>query len=213
MDLVAYVEKSQLKKKLPVIKPGFIVAVHQRIKEGKKERIQIFKGIVIKVKGGYGINGSFTVRRVASGVGVEKTFLFHSPVIEKIVVLKQAKVRRAKLYYLRGLFGKRAKLNLKDESGEKVEELINEIVGEEPVEKDSSSKTQVSSGEGEEKDSSEEKDSKAKDQESSEKKDSSSKAQVSSKGEKVESDKKDNKAEEKEKKVKKEKEVEAKDKK
>ncbi len=147
MDLVAYVEKSQLKKKLPVIKPGFIVAVHQRIKEGKKERIQIFKGIVIRVKGGYGINGSFTVRRVASGVGVEKTFLFHSPVVEKVVVLKQAKVRRAKLYYLRGRFGKRAKLNLKDESGAKVEELINEIVGEEPKVEESNDKEQVASEE------------------------------------------------------------------
>lgn len=132
MDLIAYVEKAQLKKKIPAIKPGFIVAVHQRIKEGKKERIQVFKGIVIKVKGGYGLNGSFTVRRVASGVGVEKTFLFHSPVIEKIVVLKQAKVRRSKLYYLRGRFGKKAKLNLTDETGVNVEELINEIAGEEP---------------------------------------------------------------------------------
>ena len=143
MDLVAYVEKSQLKKKLPVIKPGYIVAVHQMIKEGKKERIQVFKGIVIKVKGGYGLNGSFTVRRVASGVGVEKTFLFHSPVIEKIVVLKQAKIRRAKLYYLRGKFGKKAKLNLLDETGSKVEELINEIVGEEPSTEASSDKAQV----------------------------------------------------------------------
>lgn len=148
MDLLTYVEKSQLKKSIPKIKPGNIVAVHQKIREGKKERVQIFKGIVLKVKGGYGLNGSFTVRRIASGVGVEKTFLFHSPLIEKIVVLKQAKVRRAKLYYLRGRFGKAAKLNLMDESGAGVEELVSEIVGEDVVEEVKSEKAEV---EGEEK--------------------------------------------------------------
>jgi len=130
MDLLSYVENKQLKKQLPKIVPGHVVAVHQKIKEGSKERIQIFKGIVIRVKNGYGINGSFTVRRVASGVGVEKTFLFNSPLVEKIDVIKQAKTRRAKLYYLRGLFGKSAKLNLKGEKGE-VTDLVREIVGEE----------------------------------------------------------------------------------
>lgn len=133
MDLVKYVREKQLKTKLPQIKPGNIVAVHQRIKEGSKERVQIFKGIVIKLKGGYGVDGSFTVRKVASGVGVEKTFLFNSPLVEKIQILKQAKVRRAKLYYLRGRFGKSARLNLiGDEQG--TESLIKELVGEEKSE-------------------------------------------------------------------------------
>lgn len=136
-ELIDYVEQSQLKKKIPKVKPGFIVAVHQKIKEGKKERIQVFKGIVIKVKGGYGVNGSFTVRRVASGVGVEKTFLFNSPTIEKIVVLKQAKVRRSKLYYLRGRFGKAAKLNLLGEDKE-VESLIREVAGDDQKSDDGS---------------------------------------------------------------------------
>jgi len=135
MDLIEYVEKSQLKKNLPQIKPGFIVAVHQKIKEGKKERIQVFKGIVIKIKGGYGVNGSFTVRRVASGVGVEKTFLFNSPMIVKIVVLKQAKVRRAKLYYLRGRRGKAANLDLYGDDKE-VKHLIREVAGDDDAKED-----------------------------------------------------------------------------
>lgn len=125
-----YVANKQLKKQLPQIKTGHIVAVHQKIKEGSKERIQVFKGIVIRVKNGYGLNGSFTVRRVASGVGVEKTFLFNSPLVEKIEVMKKAKTRRAKLYYLRGLYGKSAKLNLMGEK-DGAEELIRDIVGEE----------------------------------------------------------------------------------
>lgn len=131
MDLLAYVEQSQLKKSVPKVKPGNIVAVHQRIKEGKKERVQVFKGIVLKVKGGYGLCASFTVRRIASGVGVEKTFLFHSPLIEKIVVMKQAKVRRSKLYYLRGRFGKRAKLDLMDVTSNEEVSVMKEILGEE----------------------------------------------------------------------------------
>lgn len=132
MDLLNYVETKQLKHQLPQIGPGHIVAIHQKIKEGNKERIQIFKGIVIRVKNGYGLNGSFTVRRVASGVGVEKTFLFNSPLVEKIEVVKKAKTRRAKLYYLRGLFGKSAKLNIKGEK-DGAADLIRDIVGDETV--------------------------------------------------------------------------------
>jgi len=131
MELLNYVNDKQLKKQLPQIKPGHIVAVHQKIREGDKERIQVFKGIVIRVKGGYGLNGSFTVRRVASGVGVEKTFLFNSPLVEKIEVMKRAKTRRSKLYYLRGLYGKSAKLNLLGEK-DGAEDLIRDIVGDEP---------------------------------------------------------------------------------
>ena len=133
MSLLQYVKDKQLKKQVPVIKPGYIVAVHQIIREGKKERVQVFKGIVIKTKGGKGVDSSFTVRRIASGVGVEKTFLINSPLLEKVVVLKIAQVRRAKLYYLRGRFGKAANLILSDESGKDVENLVREVVGEEEV--------------------------------------------------------------------------------
>ncbi len=144
MDLVKYVKDKQLKGKLSKIKPGNIVAVHQKIREGSKERVQVFKGIVIRVKSGYGVNGSFTVRKIASGVGVEKTFLFNSPLVEKVEVIKQAKVRRAKLYYLRGRFGKSARLNLSgDDKG--VESLVREVVGEDDNEKDASIINQDSS--------------------------------------------------------------------
>ncbi|MBU0648325.1 50S ribosomal protein L19 [Patescibacteria group bacterium] len=140
MDLVKEVEKSMLKKKVVKLRPGYIVAVYQRVKEGKKERIQVFKGVVIKVKGGYGLKGSFTVRRVALGIGVEKTFLFNSPLIEKVVVMKKAKVRRSKLFYLRGRFGKSAKLNLLGDDGKDVQSLIREVVGDDDKEKDEKGK-------------------------------------------------------------------------
>ncbi|MDP6793166.1 MAG: 50S ribosomal protein L19 [Anaerolineales bacterium] len=100
-------------KNIPDIKPGDSVVVHVRISEGGKERVQEFKGMVIKTRGG-GNDASFTVRRIAShGVGVERTFLTRSPRIEKVTVMRQAKVRRAKLYYMRGLTGKRARLKEK----------------------------------------------------------------------------------------------------
>ncbi|MDM8528637.1 50S ribosomal protein L19 [Anaerolineales bacterium HSG24] len=98
-------------KNRPDLHAGDTVKVHVRIVEGKRERIQIFQGVVIAIRGGKGINKTFTVRRVAShGIGVERSFLFHSPRIEKIVVLRHAKVRRAKLYYLRKRSGKSARL-------------------------------------------------------------------------------------------------------
>ncbi len=99
----------QLKKNIPDINPGDRVRVHQKIREGNKERIQVFEGLVIKAQHGNGINGTFTVRRIASGVGVEKLFPLHSPVITKIEKVRSAKVRRAKLYYVRGLIGKAAR--------------------------------------------------------------------------------------------------------
>ncbi len=99
-------------KPLPEIKPGFTVRVHERIKEGEKERIQMFEGLVIAVhKGHIPTDSSFTVRRVASGIGVEKIFPFHSPSIEKVDVKKVAKVRRAKLNFLRGRSGKSARMS------------------------------------------------------------------------------------------------------
>ena len=108
MDIIKSIEHEQLKNKIPDIKVGDTVRVHQRITEGNKQRIQVFEGIVIKKQNG-GLNETFTVRRVAYGVGVEKTFLIHSPLIEKIEVIRVGKVRRAKLYYLRDRVGKASK--------------------------------------------------------------------------------------------------------
>ena len=95
---------------LPEIRPGYTIQVHQRIEEKGKERIQIFEGVIIAKKHGGGISGTITVRKVASGVGVERIFPIHSPNITKIEVIKKGKVRRAKLYYLRKIQGKKAKL-------------------------------------------------------------------------------------------------------
>ena len=96
----------------PVIRPGFTVRVHERIQEGDKERVQIFEGLVIAVKNGLSaLDSSFTVRRLLSGIGVEKLFPLHSPQIVKIEIKKVAKVRRAKLMFLRGRKGKAARLS------------------------------------------------------------------------------------------------------
>ena len=96
----------------PEVKPGFTVRVHQKVQEGEKERIQIFEGLVIGVHRGHSPSDcNFTVRRIASGVGVERIFPLHSPMIEKIEVKKVAKVRRAKLNFLRGRSGKSARIN------------------------------------------------------------------------------------------------------
>jgi large subunit ribosomal protein L19 len=108
MDIINSIEHEQLKSSIPHIKIGDTVRVHQRIKEGNRQRIQVFEGIVIKEQNG-GLNSTFTVRRISYGVGVEKTFLMHSPLIEKIEVIRVGKVRRAKLYYLRDRVGKAAK--------------------------------------------------------------------------------------------------------
>ncbi len=108
MDIIKSVEHEQLKNKIPDIKVGDTVRVHQRIKEGNRQRIQVFEGIVIKKQNG-GLNETFTVRRVTYGVGVEKTFLMHSPLIEKVETIRVGKARRAKLYYLRDRLGKAAK--------------------------------------------------------------------------------------------------------
>jgi len=105
--------KEQLKD-LPDIRPGDTIKVHQKIKEGDKERIQIFEGIVIARKHGKGISSTITVRKVVDGVGVERIFPVHSPALAKIEVVRHAKVRRAKLYYLRTAKGKKAKLKRKD---------------------------------------------------------------------------------------------------
>ena len=105
--------KQFMKKGLPEIRPGDTVKVYQKIKEGDKERVQMFEGVVIARKHGKGVEATITVRRQISGVGVEKIFPIHSPTIEKIEVLRRGKVRRAKLYYLREAKGKRAKIKEK----------------------------------------------------------------------------------------------------
>ena len=109
MDLVKVLSEQQLKSDLPTLKIGDTVKVHAKIKEGNRERIQVFEGIIIAKKH-TGINKSVTVRRISYGVGVEKTFPVHSPNVAKFEVVRSGKVRRAKLYYLRGRVGKAAKI-------------------------------------------------------------------------------------------------------
>ena len=118
MDIIKSIEHEQLKNKIPELKIGDTVRVHQRIKEGNRERIQVFEGIIIKKQGG-GLNATFTVRKIAYGVGVEKTFLVHSPMVEKVEVVRVGKARRAKLYYLRDRIGKAAKT--KEDTGARIE--------------------------------------------------------------------------------------------
>ena len=108
-NIIDVLEQEQLKQDLPSFRPGDTVQVHVKVVEGTRERIQVFEGVVIKIKGG-GVRETFTVRRVAYGVGVERTFPLHSPRIDKIVVKRQGKVRRAKLYYLRDRVGKSSKV-------------------------------------------------------------------------------------------------------
>lgn len=108
-QLINDLTKEQLKSDLPEFKPGDTVKVHVRIIEGSRERIQVFEGVVIKRRGG-GISETFTVRKISYGVGVERTFPVHTPKIEKIDVTRRGRVRRAKLYYLRNLRGKAARI-------------------------------------------------------------------------------------------------------
>ena len=128
MDIIKSIEHEQMKNKIPDLKVGNTVKVYVRVKEGNRERIQIFEGIIIKVQGG-GINKTFTVRRIASGVGVEKTFLIHSPADEKVEVTRVGKARRAKLFYLRDRVGKSAKT--KEQVGARIE--TNEITLKEDI--------------------------------------------------------------------------------
>ena len=133
MDIVKSIEHEQLKNAIPDIKVGNTVRVHVKIKEGNKERIQVFEGIVIKKQGG-GVNETFTVRKISYGVGVEKTFLIHSPLVEKVEVVRVGKARRAKLYYLRERTGKASKT--KEMVGARIENkmiTIKEDLEEEPA--------------------------------------------------------------------------------
>ncbi len=128
MDILKSVEHEQLKNKIPELRIGNTVRVHVRIKEGNKERIQVFEGIIIKKQGG-GVNATFTVRRISYGVGVEKTFLVHSPMVEKVELVRVGKARRSKLYYLRDRVGKAAKT--KEKVGARIEN--KEIVVKEEI--------------------------------------------------------------------------------
>ena len=133
MDIIKSIEHEQLKAKIPDLKVGNTVRVHVRIKEGNKERIQVFEGIIIKVQGA-GVNKTFTVRKISYGVGVEKTFLIHSPLVEKVELVRVGKARRAKLYYLRDRVGKAAKT--KELVGARIENreiTVKEDLAEEPV--------------------------------------------------------------------------------
>ncbi|MHB9154882.1 MAG: 50S ribosomal protein L19 [Endomicrobiales bacterium] len=110
MSLITDVEASQKKSEIPAFRPGDQVRVHFKVIEGENERVQLFEGVVIRHKGS-GLGESFTVRKVSFSIGVERIFPIHSPRIEKVEVIRRGRVRRTKLYYLRGLSGKAARIN------------------------------------------------------------------------------------------------------
>ena len=134
MDIIKSIEHEQMKNKIPLLKVGDTVKVHVRVKEGNRERIQVFEGIIIKVQGG-AVNQTFTVIIISYCVGVEKTFLIHSPAVEKVEVVRVGKARSAKLFYLRDRLGKSAKT--KEKVGARIETkeitLKEELVEEAPV--------------------------------------------------------------------------------
>lgn len=112
MDIITNLEREQMRLDLPDFRAGDTIRVHSRIKEGDKERIQVFQGVVIRKRKG-GLGATFTVRKVSYGVGVERIFPLHSPNIERIDVISKGKVRRARLYYMRKLKGKAARIKEK----------------------------------------------------------------------------------------------------
>ncbi len=153
MESLQLVEKSSRKAKLPQIQPGDTVRVHQMIREGNKQRVQVFEGVVIRARKNQDIAAHITVRKIASGVGVEKSWFMHSPNVVKVEVVRRSKVRRAYLSYLRGLRGKKARLaeldfdkslaneadtrthsQIEAEEQEKVEAQAETVAGEEQVE-------------------------------------------------------------------------------
>jgi len=130
MNNVDLIEKSQLRDDIPGFRPGDTVKVHVRVVEGTRERVQVFQGVVIRRQGG-GIRETFTVRKISFGVGVERTFPVHSPSIAKLEIVSRGKVRRAKLYYLRDLRGKKARIK---ERRDAEIEMVTTSSDEEPVE-------------------------------------------------------------------------------
>lgn len=109
MDLIKVIESEQLRNDIPDFNVGDTVKVHVKVKEGARERIQVYEGVVMKRQGG-GLSETFTVRRISYGVGVERTFPVHSPKLDRIEVVRRGKVRRARINYLRGRIGKKAKI-------------------------------------------------------------------------------------------------------
>ena len=139
-------------KKMPELKSGMTIRVHQKIKEGEKERIQIFEGLIIKVSGGDGLNKTITVRKMVEGIGVEKIFPIYSPTIAKIEIKKKSQVKRAKLYYMRGRSGKSARLKGKfvSKEQEKMEKEVESSAAElaQQVEKAEAEKAEKEAKEG-----------------------------------------------------------------
>ena len=116
MDIMQEVTRQQMRSDLPAFNPGDTIRVSVRVREGEKERLQAFEGVCIAKKGG-GISETFTVRKISSGVGVERVFPIHSPTVESITLVRQGRVRRAKLYYLRALRGKKARIREETQQG------------------------------------------------------------------------------------------------
>ena len=114
MDKILEITKSDLKTDLPDFKSGDTISVGVKVIEGNRSRIQVFEGVVIAISSGGGINKTFTIRKISNGVGVERIFPMHSPNLDSIKVIKKGKVRRAKLYYLRNLTGKAARIKEKN---------------------------------------------------------------------------------------------------
>lgn len=112
MDLIQAIEKEQIRNDLPDFRPGDTVKVHAKVVEGNRERIQVYEGAVIRKRGG-GLGATFTVRRITYGVAVERTFLLHSPRVDKVEIVRKGRVRRARLYYLRERVGKAARIREK----------------------------------------------------------------------------------------------------
>ena len=112
MQVIKQLEREQMRLDMPAFSPGDTVRVHVKIREGDKERIQVFQGVVISKRKG-GMNATFTVRKVSYGVGVERIFPIHSPIIDKVEIVTRGRVRRAKIYYLRKLRGKAARIREK----------------------------------------------------------------------------------------------------
>jgi large subunit ribosomal protein L19 len=138
MNVIQQLEKEQQKQKVPALRAGDTVRVHAKVVEGTRERIQVFEGTVIRVTGG-GLRQNFTVRRVTHGVGVERTFMIHSPRIDKIDVLRHGDVRQGRLYYLRGKVGRAARIRerrrlIADDADAEEAEQGTETEEEEPAE-------------------------------------------------------------------------------
>ncbi len=146
MNKIEKFNQEQLKKGLDDIRPGDTIKVHQKIKEKDKQRIQVFEGLILARKHGKGISATITVRKLVSGIGVERVFPLHSPNIEKIEIVKRGKVRRAKLYYLRKAKGKKARLKKVDfeqSVAPELEKPIKENLAEKPIEQDVEEKKEV----------------------------------------------------------------------